>query len=89
MAKTEKLYPRVHTQKHELFTFVELAKGKVVICVGNHQVCEKSFANVTAAKQHADAKTWELICNVASVVAQETYKQLKQKEHETNEENNA
>lgn len=81
--KIEKVYPRVHTDKRELFTYIEVAEKNVIICVGQHKVSEKQFNSLTAAKKYAEKKTWELICNVASLVAQHTYNELKKKEHET------
>ena len=82
MKKGEKLYPRVHTDKHELFTFVETARHNVVICVGNYQVSGKTFKTITEAKNYVNNYSWELICNIASLVAQQTYKQLNEKKHE-------
>lgn len=82
MAKKEQSYPRVLTDKHELFTFVETEKGKVVICVGNNQVSEKTFKTIAGAKAYVDSMPWELICNVGTLVAKHTFKQLK--ENETN-----
>lgn len=79
---TEKVYPRVHTNRHDLFTFVEVAPKNVVICVGQHQASEKQFNSLKAAKMYVEEKSWELICNVSSLVAQHTYNELKKKEHE-------
>lgn len=78
--KTEKVYPRVHTNKKDLFTYVELAQKKVIICVGQHQVSENQFNSLTAAKKYAKEKPWDLICNVSSLVAQHTFNELKQKQ---------
>lgn len=80
--KTEKVYPRVHKNENDLFTYVEIATKNVVICVGQHQVSEIHFNSLTAAKKYVDEKPWELICNVASLVAQHAYNELKQKDHE-------
>lgn len=80
--KIEKMYPRVHTDKHELFTFVETAKQNVVVCVGNHQVSGRTFKTIAEAKNYVNSYSWELICNIASLVAQQTYKQLNDKQHE-------
>lgn len=83
-AKTEQVYPRVHTNRHDLFTFVEVAQNNIIICVGQHRVTEKQFNSLKEAKMYVDDKSWELICNVASLVAQHTFNELKKKENETN-----
>lgn len=80
--KTKKVYPRVHTNENDLFTYVEVAAKNVVICVGQHQVSKIHFNLLTDAKKYVAQKPWELICNVASLVAQHTYNELKKKDHE-------
>lgn len=80
--KQEKVYPRVYTSQHKLFTFVELAEKKVIICVGQQRVSEREFKTLQQAKAYVDMKPWELICNVSCLVAQQTFNQLKKNENE-------
>lgn len=53
---------RFESEKYEVFTLVSVNE-EVKICVGNTQICSKTFKTLDEAKKYIDSKPYELIIN--------------------------
>ena len=76
----EKCYPVIHTDKHEIFTFVERVKNEVVICVGNQVICDKVTKTVEEALAYVSGYNWQLLTNLVCLVSERVYEQKKLQE---------
>ena len=79
--KKSETYPRVHKDKENLFTIVEMEKNNFRIALGNEIVVEKVFKTKQEAQEHIDKKGWEMMVNVICVVGKKVYEHLKQEEN--------
>ena len=80
--KKNETYPRVHKDKENLFTIVQMEKNNFRIALGNEIVVDKVFKTKQEAQEHIDKKNWEMMVNVFCVVGKKVYEHLKQKENE-------
>ena len=80
--KKNETYPRVHKDKENLFTIVEMEKNNFRIALGNEIVVEKVFKTKQEAQEHIDKKRWEMLINVFCIVSKKVYEHLKQEENE-------
>lgn len=79
--KKSETYPRVHKDKENLFTIVQMEKDYFRIALGNEIVADKVFKTKQEAQEHIDKKGWELIINVMCVVSKKVHEHLKQEEN--------
>lgn len=84
MEKTKKneTYPRVHKDKENIFTIVQMEKNNFRIALGNEIVVEKVFRSKQEAQEHIDKKEWKMIINVLCIVGKKVYQYLKTEENE-------
>lgn len=84
MAKTNftETYPKVHKDKENIFTIVEMKKNNFRIALGNEIVVEKTFTTKKAAQEYIDYKGWGMALNVFCVVSKRVFEQLKQQDNE-------
>lgn len=84
MAKTKfaETFPKVHKDKENIFTIVEMKKNNFRIALGNEIVAEKTFTTKKAAQDYIDLKGWEMALNVFCVVSKRVFEQLKQQDNE-------
>ena len=65
---TKQTFPKVHTDKDNFFTFIEVEENQIIICVGNERVSQQTFKTLEKAKEYTKRKPWELLVNVMCVV---------------------
>lgn len=82
MGQTKKeTYPRVHKDKENIFTIVQMEKNIFRIALGNEIVVDKEFKTKQEAQEHIDKKGWEMMINVFCVVSKKVYEHLKTEEN--------
>lgn len=79
--KKNETYPRVHKDKENIFSIVQMKKNDFRIALGNEIVEEKEFRTKQEAQAHIDKKGWEIMINVFCVVSKKVYEHLKQEEN--------
>ena len=79
--KKNETYPRVHKDKENIFTIVQMEKDNFRIALGNEIVVDKVFKTKQEAQEHIDKKGWEMMINVFCVVSKKVYEHLKQEEN--------
>ena len=79
--KKSETYPRVHKDRENIFTIVQMEKDKFRIALGNEIVVKKEFRTKQEAQEHIDKKGWEMLINVFCVVSEKVYEHLKQEEN--------